>query len=100
MPQAARLGDICTGHACFPPRANIQGSPDVFINGIPAHRQGDAWAVHCCTHPDIPHGCHASVLASGSGSVYINGKQAGRVGDPVACGGTVATGSGDVFIGG
>ncbi|MBR1602594.1 MAG: PAAR domain-containing protein [Synergistaceae bacterium] len=39
-------------------------------------------------------------MAAGSGSVYINGKQAGRIGDPVACGSTVATGSGNVFIGG
>ena len=96
MPAAARLNDICTGHECFPPRANVQGSPDVFTNGRPNHKQGDAWATHCCTHPDVPHGCHASVLAS----VYINGKQAGRIGDPVACGSTVATGSPNVFIGG
>lgn len=100
MPSAARLGDICTGHECFPPRASVEGSGDVLINGIPAHRQGDAWSVHCCTHPDIPHGCHDSVLASGSGSVYINGKQAGRIGDPVACGSAVATGSNNVIIGG
>ena len=100
MPSAARLADICTGHECFPPRANIQGSPNVFTNSRPNHRQGDAWGVHCCTHPDVIHGCHSSVLASGSSSVYINGKQAGRVDDPVACGGKVATGSGNVFIGG
>ena len=33
-------------------------------------------------------------------TVFINGKQAGRIGDPVSCGGEVAEGSGDVFIGG
>ena len=73
---------------------------DVFINLRGAHRQGDAWEVHCCTHPDVIHGCHSSVLASGSSSVYINGKQAGRIDDPIACGGKVATGSDNVFIGG
>jgi len=36
----------------------------------------------------------------GSSSVYINGKAAGRIGDPVSCGGTVAEGSSNVFIGG
>lgn len=92
----ARLGDICTGHGCWPPRSNVQGSPDVFVNNLPWHRQGDAWAPHTC--PDIPE-THASVLANGSPTVFINGKQAGRVGDPVACGGLVATGSPNVFCG-
>ena len=100
MPAATRLGDSCTGHECFPPRANVAGSPNVFVNGRPLHRQGDGWDTHCCTHPEIPHGCHASILASGSSTVYANGKQAGRIGDPVACGSSVATGSGNVFIGG
>ena len=100
MPAAARLGDTCTGHECFPPRNNAEGSSNVFVNGKPLHRQNDAWETHCCTHPDCPHGCHGSVLAQGSSSVYANGKQAGRIGDPVACGSTVATGSNNVFIGG
>lgn len=99
MSGAARLGDICTGHECFPPRNSIEGSPDVFVNGRPFHRQGDGWAVHCCTHPEVPHGCHGSVLALGSSSVYVNGRQAGRIGDPVACGGVIATGSSNVFVG-
>ena len=100
MPAATRLGDICTGHACFPSRNSIAGSSNVFVNGIPWHRQNDGWSVHCCTHPDVPHGCHDSVLASGSKTVYVNGKQAGRIGDPVACGSSVATGSKNVFAGG
>ena len=100
MPKAARLGDICTGHECWPPRPNVEGSPNVFVNGKPLHRQGDAWDTHCCTHPGVPHGCHSSVLASGSSTGYVNGKQAGRIGDPVACGGVDATGSPNVFIGG
>jgi len=100
MPSTARLGDTCTGHECFPPRANIEASPNVFVNGKPWHRQGDGWDVHCCSHAGTPHGCHSSVLASGSSTVFVNSKQAGRIGDPVACGGSVATGSGNVFAGG
>lgn len=73
------------------------GSSDVFVNGIAVHRQGDGWAAHTC--PDIPE-THASVLASGSSTVYVNRKQIGRVGDPVACGSSVATGSSNVFAGG
>lgn len=100
MPAVARLADLCTGHECFPVRPNAQGSPNVYCNGRPVHRQGDLWETHCCTHPDVPHGCHNANLASGSSTVYVNGKQLGRIGDPVSCGSTVATGSGNVFAGG
>lgn len=96
MPAAHRLGDICTGHGCWPPRPNVAGSPNVFVNGIPLHREGDAWAAHTC--PDIPE-THASVLGAGSPTVFANGIPAARVGDPVACGSTAASGSGNVFIG-
>ena len=100
MPAVTRQGDICTGHACFPPRSSTSGSHNVFVNGIPAHRQGDSWAAHTCTHSDVPHGTHGGSLAAGSGTVYVNGKQLGRIGDPVDCGSSVATGSGNVFAGG
>lgn len=96
MAAVTRLGDMCTGHGAFPPRNNTSASDDVFINGIPAHRQGDNWAVHCDPTPI----CHGSTLAAGSSSVYVNGKQLGRVGDPVACGSSVASGSNNVFAGG
>lgn len=95
MPSVHRLGDICTGHSCWPPRPNVQASDDVFVNNIAVHRQGDRWAVHCCGPA-----CHSSVLARGSSTVYANGKQLARIGDPVACGSAAATGSGNVFAGG
>ena len=96
MPAAARIGDSCTGHGCYPPRVNVEGSSDVFINGL---------AAHCQTHAYVPHGCsvcapHGGTLATGSATVYINGLQAGRIGDPVDCGSSVAQGSSDVSIGG
>ena len=99
MPAATRKGDSCSGHECFPPRSSTSGSPNVFVNGKPWHRQGDGWEVHTCTHPKVPHGSHGSSLASGSSSVFVNGMQAGRVGDPVACGSSVASGSDNVFAG-
>lgn len=97
MPAVSRLGDNCTGHGCWPPRPSTGASPDVFVNGIAAHRQGDAWAAHTC--PAIPE-THASVLAAGSATVFANGKQLARIGDPVACGSNVAAGSANVFAGG
>jgi len=92
---AARLGDFDSGHGPWPPRNNLQGSPDVFINGKPAHRQGDQWAIHCA--PKL--GCHPSTLAMGSPSVFTNGKGQGRRNDLVACGSRIMTSSSDVFVG-
>lgn len=94
--KVTRLGDFCTGHGCWGSRPNDQASSNVFVNGIGAHRQGDHWQTHCC--PAIPE-CHDSTLASGSSTVYVNGKQLGRIGDPVACGSLVLTGSPNVWSG-
>lgn len=96
MPAVTRQGDGCTGHGAYPPRKSVSGSPDVMINGAPAHREGDAWESHC--NPDGV--CHDSTLAAGSGSVMVNGKPLGRVGDPIDCGSAVAAGSPDVLAGG
>lgn len=96
MPAVTRKGDTCTGHGCYPPRNSTSGSSNVFVNSISVHRQGDNWALHSCP-PAPPHG---SVLGSGSSTVYVNGKQCGRITDPVACGSSVATGSGNVYAGG
>ena len=94
MPPVTRLGDICTGHDAWPPRANDEASGDVFVNNIGAHRQGDHWVVHCKRSS-----CHDSNHAAGSGTVYVNNKQLSRIGDPVACGSAVASGSPNVFAG-
>ena len=97
MPALTRLGDQCTGHGCWPSRPNNGASVNVFADTIPVHRQSDSWSVHCC--PPIPL-CHSSTLAAGSRTVFANFLQLGRIGDPVACGSSVATGSGTVFAGG
>jgi len=94
MAAVTRLGDMCTGHGCWPPRPSVGASPDVFVNARGAHRLGDGWAAHTC--PSIPE-THASVLAAGSPTVFCNGLQLGRIGDPVACGSAVASGSPTVF---
>jgi uncharacterized Zn-binding protein involved in type VI secretion len=95
MPAVTRQGDPCTGHDACPPRSSSEGSPDVFVNGMAVHRQGDGWSSHGCP----VHAPHGSVLAGGSSAVFVNGKPVGRIGDAVACGGTVASGAGDVFAG-
>ena len=95
MAAAARLGDICTGHGCWGPRAGVSASPNVFINGIPAHRLNDPWQTHCCPTD----GCHAANIASGAGNVNINGLPAARIGDQISCGSVIAQGSPTVNIG-
>lgn len=95
MPAVTRVGDNNTGHDACPPTALASGSPDVFTNGISTGRVGD---------PYNPHGCPAHVphvgnIAAGAPHVFINGKACGRVGDPVTCGGSVAAGSPNVYVG-
>jgi len=91
---AARLGDVCTGHDCFPPRPSITASLDTFIDGIPALRMGDKYDVHCCLN-----NCHNGVVIGGDFTTFINGLPAARVGDPIECGSFIATGSFSTFIG-
>lgn len=95
MPAAHRHTDICTGHRCFPPRPNLEGSKNVFVNSLGWHRKGDKWATHCCGD-----NCHKSKTAIGSSSVYINSLPAARVADPVHCGSACARGSTNVYCGG
>jgi len=98
MPQLVRKGDICSGHACYPPRPNIQGSNDVYVNNIPLHRVSDAWAVHCCGGSPPP--CHGSNLCRGSTTVFANVLGVGRKGDLVCCGSRCVQHSNDVFADG
>lgn len=98
MPEITRLGDIGEGHSChFPATPATGASPDVFVNGIAVVRQGDPYLPHAC--PTCPAPPHPRSLSGGSGSVHVNGKPVGRIGDAISCGGSAATGSGDVFAG-
>ncbi len=70
--------------------AIIQGSPNVFANGQPVVRIGDAVQPH-------GRGPHAGpVMVGGSGNVKANGIGVSRAGDAASCGHS-ATGSGNVF---
>jgi len=94
MSSIVRLGDPSAGH-CFPPRGNDEASPNVFVNGIPVHRQGDHWPVHCCGSE-----CHDGFLSAGSSSVFVNGSSIARTGDPISCGDVALVASPNVFAGG
>ncbi len=95
MPAVTRIGDADVPHCSGMTRA--EGSPDVFVNGIPLSRQGDVNTVHLL--PGNPCPSHAMPIALGSTTVFINGRGCGRVGDAISACTAVAEGSPNVFAG-
>ncbi|NVZ60039.1 PAAR domain-containing protein [Pseudomonas edaphica] len=85
---AARVSDptACTlpGHGTNPIAA---GSSDVFFDGLPAARQGDASE------------CGGALVGDLATTVFINGKPAATVGSIGSHGNKVTAGSGTVIIG-
>ena len=98
MPPATRIGDKDETHCSTPYRA--VGSPNVLVNGIPLSRQGDINTVHLKPCGCPPCCCpHAMPIAVGSGTVIVNGRGAGRIGDGIVACTSVAMGSPNVFAG-
>ena len=75
-----------------------QRSGDVKVNGTGISRQGDNNTSH--KNPPAPCPSHAAPIATGSSTVFINGKGCGRIGDAITGCTSVATGSSNVFAGG
>ena len=98
MPAATRIGDADVAHCSGMTRA--QGSPDVFVNGIAWSRQGDVNTTHLLPPNIPPCPSHAAGIASGSSTVKVNTKGAGRIGDSITGCTSVAAGSSNVFAGG
>lgn len=96
MPAATRIGDLDVTHCSTPARA--QGATTVYVNGIPWSCQGHINTPHLIPNDD-PCSIHAAGIATGSTTVFIENKGAGRVGDSVSGCTSVATGSPNVFAG-
>lgn len=102
MAGITRLGDISTGHICYPgtPLTTITpgaGGP-VYVNNVLAGRLGDLYTAHACTtsNPPPPHTIRA--ISKGSTKLtYINGKPPGIIGGLISCGDTITVGSTNVF---
>ena len=94
MPAVTRIGDPDVTHCTGMVRA--VGSGDVFANSIGISRQGDVNTGHKL--PGVPCPSHSAPISSGSSTVFVNGKQCGRIGDPTCT--SVAGGSPNVFAGG
>ena len=82
-------------HCSKPQRA--QRSDNVKVNGIGISRQGDNNTVHL--KPGAPCPPHVASIATGSTTVFVNGKGCGRVGDAISGCTSVASGSENVFAG-
>lgn len=98
MPAVARIGDgFSTGHPCDGASTIAAGSGNVFANGIPVSRIGDASVAHNVLVGEL---CvpHVVPIAAGSGTVSVNGIACARVGDAIDAG-AISSGSGNVFAG-
>ena len=95
MPAATRIGDADVPHCSGMFR--LGGSINVFVNGIGVSRQTDVNTSHLL--PGIPCPTHAAPIATGSTTVFINGKGCGRIGDAISGCTSVATGSENTFAG-
>ena len=95
MPAATRIGDADIPHCSGMTRA--KGSSNVFVNGIAWSRQGDVNTVH--KKPGVPCPPHTAPISTGSTTVFVNTKGAGRVGDAITACTSVAAGSPNVFAG-
>lgn len=102
MSNAARVGDISSGHDFCRPVEIVSGSQKVFINGKAAARVGDILGEHDCLGTYENHAPHVPVIATGSQKVFIDGRAAARVGDSVSCGvfgeSQIVTGSENIFF--
>ena len=82
-------------HCSTPLRSAL--SPNVIVNGTGISRQGDNNTSHDV--PGDPCPSHAAPIATGSTTVFINGKGCGRIGDSISGCTSVATGSANTFAG-
>ena len=99
MPAVSRLGDMSTGHGCFPPTSMVATPVSkTFFNGILSGVNDSScqFVTHSCgitVHPQSERNVN-----SGAGKTYIEDKPAARIGDSIACGGAIAEGSPNTFI--
>lgn len=97
MPAVSRIGDMSTGHGCFPPTP-ISSTPvsKTRFNGILAAVVSSQHTTHVCGN--TVHAGGARAISQGASKTFIEGNPAARIGDDIACGDTVAEGSPNSFI--
>jgi uncharacterized Zn-binding protein involved in type VI secretion len=99
MPAVSRVGDLSTGHDCFPP-TNLITTPvaKTYFNGNLAAvvNSNCKFAAHTCG--ETTHNTDIRIPTSGASKTYIEGNKAARIGDNIQCGDAIAEGSPNSFI--
>jgi uncharacterized Zn-binding protein involved in type VI secretion len=99
MTAIARLGDMSTGHGCFPPTAMVTTPiTKTYINGVLAGAADPAcqFASHTCgtvTHPQT----ERYPLPKAGTKTYIEGYPIAIIGSDLNCGDAIAEGSPTTF---
>ncbi|QBX32833.1 hypothetical protein Asfd1_207 [Aeromonas phage Asfd_1] len=85
-----------TGHDTYPPTRIRATQGKVFVDGIRVVVEGDRIIPH--TNTVEPHDTHDGYVIPTTGKIFIGGKRAASIGDPISCGDTIAQSSSKVFI--
>ena len=99
MPAISRIGDMSTGHGCFPPTALVVTPvTKTFFNGKLASvvNSGCQHAAHVCG--TAVHAGATRAPSSGASKTFIEGNPAARIGDNISCGDAIGEGSPNTFI--
>lgn len=95
MPKVILVGDIGSGHDGYESSPVIEGSSTVTIDNRKVARVGDALE----PHTDNSHPPHPRRIATGSSSVFIEGRAVAIEGCEVDCGGTLIASNINICIG-
>ncbi|BBC78220.1 PAAR motif of membran proteins [Escherichia phage EcS1] len=87
---------VTAGHDAYPPTAVNATQSKVFTGGIPVLVDGDKITPH--TKTVKPYDTHDGTVQPRTSKVYVTGKKAVQMADPISCGDTVAQSSNKVFI--
>ncbi|BAQ23123.1 conserved hypothetical protein [Edwardsiella phage PEi26] len=87
---------VTAGHSSYPPTQVNATQGKVFTGGITVLVDGDQITPH--TKTSKPYDTHGGSIQPRTSKVYVTGKKAVQMADPISCGDTVAQSSSKVFI--
>ena len=87
---------VTAGHQSYPPTDVNATQSKVFTGGIRVLVAGDQITPH--TKTTKPYDTHGGSVQPRTTKVYVTGKLAVQMADPISCGDTVAQSSSKVFI--
>lgn len=96
MPALSFNNCMTTGHQAWPPTEVLASQGKVFTGGIAVVIAGDKIVPH--TEIKKPYETHGGSVEPRTSKVFVTGKKAGAMADPISCGDTIAQGSPKVFI--